>query len=240
MLAVSLLAQNMSKGDRMSNTLSRMEKSYLVLCTSFTLIAVFSNIISIKLVTLPYLNIQIPAGLLIYPLTFLLSDLVTEIFGVAKAKWMVYVALGMNIFSIGILELALWLPTSNEEHQKAFQIVLGLGTLRIVSSLISYIIAQIVDIQVYASIKKRTGSRYLWLRNNLSTCISQMIDTILIDILYLYWGLGMAFQDVLPIMVFSYLYKAVFSFLLTPLLYSGVSFLQNGTPLFLRIRTQKS
>lgn len=224
----------------MTHTFSVRERYYLILSAVFTLIAVFSNIISIKMVTLPFLNIDIPAGLLTYPFTFLISDLVTEIYGVSKAKWMVYVALGMNIFSIGILELALWLPTNNEEHQKAFQIVLGLGSLRIISSFISYIAAQIVDIQIYAYIKKLTGSRYLWLRNNLSTWVSQLIDTVVIDMLYLYWGLGMTFQEVLPIMVFSYLYKSAFSFLSTPLLYLGVSLIQKERPLMLKARTQRS
>ncbi len=132
------------------------------------------------------MSISIPAGLITYPLTFFLSDLVTEIFGAKQAKLMVYIALGMNLLSFGIIQIALFLPTSIEEEQTAFQAILGLGGLRIFSSLIAYIFTQIIDIQIYSLIKSRTGLRFLWLRNNGSACVSQIVDTVIIDMTYLY------------------------------------------------------
>ena len=132
--------------------LTSLEKLYHAICAVFCVIVVFSNIISAKMVVLPYLNFSIPAGLITYPLTFLLSDLVTEIYGVKKAKLMIYIALGMNLLSFGIIELSLWLPTETFESQNAFREVLGLSGLRIISSLTAYVIAQIVDIQLYALI----------------------------------------------------------------------------------------
>lgn len=178
------------------------------------------------MVVLPYAGFSIPAGLITYPFTFLLSDLVTEFFGARKAKLMVYNALGMSLLSFGIIELAVWLPTDVSGSQNAFQLVLGLSGLRIFSSLTAYAIAQLADIQLYAMIKKWTGPRFLWLRNNGSTCISQMIDTVAIDIIFLYWGLNMEMQQVLPIMIFSYTYKALFSFSSTPLFYLCVFIIQ--------------
>lgn len=196
---------------------------YQLISATFCVVVVISNIISAKMVKLPYIeDFSIPAGLIIYPLTFLLSDLVTEIFGAKRAKLMVYIALAMNLLSFGIIELALILPGAIEEEQVAFRAVLGLSGLRIFSSLTAYLVAQIADIQLYALIKKWTGPRFLWLRNNGSTCASQMIDTILIDILYLYWGLAMGLNEVIPIMLFSYIYKALFSIVNTPLLYLSV------------------
>lgn len=191
---------------------------------AFSVILVLSNIISAKMVILPYAGFSIPAGLITYPLTFLLSDLVSEIFGPAKARLMVYTALGMSLVSFCIIEGVLLLPA--EIDDQAFQAVLGLSGLRIFSSLTAYVLAQLADIQLYALIKKWTGPKALWLRNNGSTCISQLIDTVAIDMIFLYGGLNMEMKDVLPIMVFSFAYKAFFSFSTTPIFYFCVYLIQ--------------
>lgn len=199
---------------------SRMLQAiYQVICASFCVIVVISNILSAKMITLPFFALSIPAGLITYPLTFLLSDLVTEIFGAKRAKLMVYIALAMSLLSFGMIQIALLLPESGFDEQKTFQVVLGLSGLRIFSSLISYLTSQLVDIQLYAAIKKWTGPKFLWLRNNGSTCVSQIVDTVMIDLIFLWWGLGMTMTEVAPIMLFSYAYKAFFSVACTPIFY---------------------
>ncbi|MFI5342746.1 MAG: queuosine precursor transporter [Chlamydiales bacterium] len=192
---------------------------YQNISAAFCIIVVMSNIISAKMVSLPYFDLTIPAGLMIYPLTFLLSNLVSEIFGPKKAKLMVYTAFGMSLLSFSLIQFALILPTKAPESQNAFHTLLGLSGLRVLSSLTAYLITQIVDIQIYAWIKRWTKARFLWLRNNGSTCISQMIDTIVIDLIFLYWGLGMEMGQVFLVMLFSFAYKAIFSLLCTPLYY---------------------
>lgn len=192
---------------------------YQLICASFCVVVVVSNILSAKMIALPFLAINVPAGLIAYPLTYLLSDLVTEIFGAKRAKLMVYIALAMSLLSFGMIQVALMLPDGGLDDQMAFQAILGLSGLRILSSLISYVTAQLVDIQLYAAIKRWTGPRWLWLRNNASTCISQIVDTVMIDLIFLWWGLGMTMAQVAPIMMFSYAYKAFFSVACTPLFY---------------------
>lgn len=199
---------------------------YQSLSASFCVIVVVSNILSAKMVPLPLIPLAVPAGLITYPLTFLLSDLVTEVFGAARAKQMVYVALGMSLLSFALVQLGLILPSAGPDEQ-AFHAVLGLSSLRIVASLASYLVSQLVDIRLYAAIKRQTGPGLLWLRNNGSTCLSQLVDTLMIDCIVLWWGLGMPISDVLPIMGFSYLYKAFFSLACTPLFYYLV-WLANG------------
>lgn len=196
-----------------------MPFAYQLISTAFCVLVLLSNIISVKLVPLPLFDLIIPSGLLTYPLTFILSDLVTEFFGAKKARQMVYVALAMNLLSFAIIQLALVIPSTDIQNNSAFKQVLGLSGLRIFSSLAAYLASQIVDIQLYALIKRLTGEKFLWLRNNGSTWISQGVDTVMIDMIYLYGGLGMAWGAVVPIMCFSYLYKALFSVLSTPLLY---------------------
>lgn len=200
---------------------------YLWMCSTFCILVVMSNLISAKMVKFSFMDLAIPAGILTYPFTFLLGDLVTEFFGVKKAKQMVYVALGMSLVSLGMIYLALKLPSAENAHQVAFQAVLGLSGWRIFSSLTAYVISQLVDIQVYAWIKRWTGLRWLWLRNNGSTCLSQLLDTIIVDILYLYLGLGMAFSQVLPIILISYAYKVFFSIANTPLFYLCVNLIRS-------------
>lgn len=191
---------------------------YQLISATFCVIVVISNIISAKMILLPF-GFSIPAGLLTYPLTFLLSDLTIEIYGEKKAKFMIYVAFFLNIISYALIQTSLLLPALSTKEQLAFKAVLGLSGVRIFSSLASFLAAQIVDIQVYALIRKWTGAKFLWLRNNGSTLVSQLVDTLLIDILYLYWGIGMEFSQVLPIMGFSYIYKAFFSIASTPFFY---------------------
>jgi uncharacterized integral membrane protein (TIGR00697 family) len=199
---------------------------YQAICAAFCTIVVVSNLLS-KMVSLPLLALSIPVGLLTYPLTFLLSDLVTEIYGAKSAKHMVYTALAMNLLAFGMIQLALVLPESELGDERAFQAVFGLSGIRIFSSLISYVTSQLVDIQLYAMIKRWTGPKFLWFRNNASTCISQLLDTVMIDLIFLWWGLGMPLSEVAPIMLFSYVYKAFFSVACTPLFYLLV-FLMRG------------
>lgn len=192
---------------------------YSILVAAFTVLVVISNIISAKIVQFPLGNINLPAGLITYPLTFLLSDLVTEIYGARNSKSMVYIAFGMNLLAFAIIELALLLPAASAFDSDPFQVVLGLSGLRVFASLVGYLFSQILDIQLYAWIRSWTGIDYLWLRNNGSSLISQLVDTVLVDLIYLCWGLEMPWQVVFPIMTLSYLYKSLFSMAGTPFLY---------------------
>lgn len=200
---------------------------YQVSMCCFCVIVIISNLLSAKLVTLPWIELTIPAGLITYPFSLLITDLVTEVFGAKRARFMIYLALAMNLLSLGLIQMALSLPTGGSEEQRAFQIVFGLSGIRIFSSLVAYAVSQVVDVQLYSAIKKWTGSKWLWLRNNGSSLASQLVDTVMIDILFLWWGLGMTMSEVFPIMLFSYLYKAFFSAACTPLFYLLIFFVRN-------------
>ena len=192
----------------------------LVAC--FAVIVVVSNILSAKMVAIPFIGIIIPAGLITYPFTFLISDLVTEIFGVKRARFMIYLALTVSLISFLMIGTTLLLPNEQSVENHAFQLTLGLSGLRIFSSMFAFIVAHITDIQLYALIKKRTGIGKLWLRSNGSTICSQLIDTILIDMIFLYWGLGMNLKLVVAAMLFSFAYKSACSVAITPLFYFSV------------------
>lgn len=201
------------------------EKLYQLMSASFCVLIVMSNILSAKMVPLPLLPLTIPAGLITYPLTFVLSDLVTEIFGAKRAKFMVYLGLGMSLLSLGIGQVGVVLPGLDGP----LEAVLGLSSLRVFASLTSYLTSQVVDVQLYAALKRRTGPRFLWLRSNGSTCVSQIVDTVMIDLIFLWWGLGMSMAQAGPIMLFSYVYKSLFSLACTPLFYLLVFLIRGRT-----------
>lgn len=181
------------------------------------MIVVISNIISAKLFFLPVFdNFAIPAGLITYPLTFLLSDLMTELYGQAQAKKMIWTAFALSIVSLGVIEAALLLPSAS---QAPFEMVLGLNFWIVIASLAAFLLAQWMDVYLYAAIKRWTGEPKLWLRNNGSTLASQIVDTATVNWIYLFFGLGMSYEVIASIALFSYLYKAVFSVALTPLFY---------------------
>jgi queuosine precursor transporter len=186
----------------------------------FCIIVVISNIISIKMVKLPFFeDFSIPTGLIMYPLTFFLSDFITEIYGAKKAQKMVWHAFGMSILSYLIIKIALILPSSNVEGQLYFEKVFGLNGLILLASLTAYVFSQTIDVWFYSLIKKRTGQNYLWLRNNGSTLVAQLIDTTIVNMIHLKVGVGMEMYQILPIMLFSYAYKCTFSLVFTPLFY---------------------
>ncbi len=193
---------------------------YLIITVIFCVLVVVSNVISGKLINMPFSGgINITAGLLTYPATFLISDLVTEIYGAAKAKLMIYIAFGMSLMSYAIIQAVLLLPGANGANHVAFQATLGLNGLIVFASLTAFALAQIADVHLYARIKRWTGDRFLWLRNNGSILISQVVDTIAVNMIYFYWGLGMEWAVVWQIMMFSYAYKAAFSVINTPIFY---------------------
>lgn len=192
-----------------------------ILSTTFCILVVLSNIVSAKLVKVPFTSdFYIPAGLLIYPLTFLITDLVTELYGAVQARQMVYLSLGMSLVALLIITFVMLLPYAYEEDRQAFQKVMGLSGLRILSSLAAYFISQILAIQMYAQINAWTKGKFLWLRSGVSTYLSQMIDTIVIDLLYLYCGLGMELPQVFFVMLFSFSYKFIFTLVNIPLFYA--------------------
>ncbi len=196
---------------------------YHILSTAFCVIAIVSNIISSKLVPVPFCHdFNVGAGLITYPLTFLISDLVTEIYGAQKARSMVYLAFATSLLSFLIIQATLLLPTANAEGNRPFQIVLGLNGVILFASLLAHIVSQTLDIQLYTWIKQRTGQRLLWLRNNGSTLVAQLADTFIVNTLFFYWGMNMPWAQVVSIMIFSYLYKSSFNFITTPLFYLGV------------------
>jgi len=219
---------------------SRYERVYLVLAASFVVVLVLTNIIGIKLFRAPFNpEFALTTGILTYPLTFLFTDLVSEIYGKKRADFMVVVGFFMSLMMLAIVQLAVfvdphpyWVPAdgafyaSEGEYQTAFQSVFALNGILIFGSMLAYLCAQLVDNYLYHFWKNLTKGKHLWLRNNGSTWVSQLVDTAVVNSILFFIGFGMDFATGFKIMATIYVYKLVLAALDTPLIYLGVYLLK--------------
>lgn len=176
---------------------------------------------------------QIPAGLLAYPFTFLATDLISELYGRRRAQAIVWIGFVMNMFMLGLVWLGHSLPDASgvSGATSTFEQVFAYMKPNVVASMIAYLIAQSVDVQVFHFWRRLTKGRHLWLRNNGSTIFSQAIDTILIlSILYASGGLGADIDSIsalLPLMWDSFSFKLAFALFDTPFFYLGTYLLRH-------------
>ena len=92
------------------------------------------------------------------------------------------------------------------------------------ASMLAYLVAQLIDVRIFHYLKKVTNEKKLWLRNNLSTMFSQLIDTIIVNSIFLYFGLNLDWDIIIKIIIASYLFKIIIALLDTPLVYIGVHY----------------
>jgi len=209
----------------------RRERIYLILTTLFSVIVILSNLITFKIIRVPLAsNLGLPAGIVTFPLIFLMSDLVTEIYGSKRARFMVHTGFAMSFVAHLIIQLALCLPPYEGENQRLFQAVFGINGIVIYSSMLAYLVSQILDIQLYALFKRLTKGNHLWFRNNASTLISQLVDTFIVYLTFLYWGLNMEFWTVMRMIGYAYMYKCLMSVSTTPIFYIAVAFTKKFMP----------
>lgn len=159
-------------------------KLYIVLCCIFCTTIVSANMIFQKYVNLPFFsyNFELSVGVLFYPITFLISDLVTEFYGKEAAKHMIITAVICSVTVMGLLLISdyckstSWSIVDDETFHKVFN-AYGIGTI---ASIIATFFGQLIDVYIFLYFKELTNSKHLWLRNNVSTIVGQLVDTILV------------------------------------------------------------
>ena len=201
---------------------------YLLLAGLFITSLVLSNLIFQKFFYWYPLDIKVfgnslfelSVGILPYPITFLITDLISEIYGKKRANQVVITGIFASFFSMGILLIANEVPAIKNSpiDDETFNQVFALSPIAALASMIAYLLAQFVDIRIYHFWKNLTQGKMLWLRNNFSTFSSQLIDTTLVVGLLsifgvlewkLFWGL----------VISGFLFKIIVAALDTPLLY---------------------
>lgn len=197
------------------------ENVFVSLAALFCVVVVLANIIAVKLVSSPFSEtLPLPAGLLIYPFTFFISNLVTELFDAAKARFMVWLSFAVSIVGYLIILMTLNLPAYHSHMQDAFEHIFSLNGIMLFSSLTAYIASQLVDVKIYEAMKRLKGK--LWLRLIVSSMIAQFVDAIIVCFGQLYIGLNLELSPVIKLIFISYFFKAGVCILITPLFYGAV------------------
>ena len=163
---------------------------------------------------------EVSVGLLPYPITFLITDILSEIYGRKKANLVVIAGIFASFFSLAIIYVSKeapatsWSPVNDTTFTKVF----GATPLAVLASMMAYLTAQFIDIHIYHFWKKLTRGNHLWLRNNFSTFSSQIVDTLTVLLLLCSFGI-ISWDNFLGLLISGVLFKILIAALDTPILY---------------------
>ena len=204
------------------------DQFYLILSGIFIASLVTCNLIANKFVTvdLGFKVFIVSAGILPYPFTFLVTDLISELYGQKKANLVVLAGFFASMFVL----LFLWLggqfnaiPDSLVTDQ-VYDSVFRNAWRIIAASMTAYLFAQFIDVRIFHFWNKLTNGKHLWLRNNASTVVSQLLDTILV-ICILFFGVWSTDQ-IFSAIIDGWLFKMLMAFIDTPIIYGIIHLLK--------------
>ncbi len=163
---------------------------------------------------------EISVGVLPYPITFLITDSISEIYGKKRANQVVTTGIFASLFSLGIVLLADAVPAIADSPlgDELFHEVFGSTGIAVGASMTAYLLAQYVDISIYHFWKRLTHGKYLWLRNNFSTFLSQFIDTFSVIFLLSIFG-ELEWESFSSLLLSGFLFKVLIAAIDTPFLY---------------------
>lgn len=198
------------------NPLPTEEKAFIILLGIFTGAITIASVLAGKIITIG--GLCVPAGVLAYSVTFVVSDVISEIWGKERARYTVISGFFGLVIVLVLVQIALYWPAAPfYKEDAAFSMILGSTTRIIIASFAAYLISQFHDVWFFHELKKMTHEKHLWLRNNLSTALSQFIDSFIF--------ITIAFVGVMPIwplILGQWVVKLVIAFLDTPVVYTVV------------------
>jgi queuosine precursor transporter len=233
----------------MSKTLERKKRNlFIILSGIFLTNALLAEMIGTKIfsfegtigVAPAHLNIMgfimdfnLTAGVLIWPIVFVTTDLINEYFGKPGVKKISFLTAGFIAYSFLVIYLAMglapadwWIEANSLDAEGnkfnidyAFDKIFGQGLRIIIGSLVAFLIGQLVDVFVFQKLRRLTGSKMIWLRATGSTLISQFIDSFVV--LYIAFSGIFSNSQIMAIGITNYIYKFIIAILLTPLIYLG-------------------
>ncbi|MEM0996452.1 MAG: queuosine precursor transporter [Bacteroidota bacterium] len=177
------------------------------------------------------LSFNLTAGVLLWPVVFIMTDIINDYYGIKGVRILSYLAAGLIGYSFFMFYFGMQVPppdfwlereispgvTVNMDH--AFNAVFGQGMWIIVGSLVAFLVGQIVDAYVFRRIKQFTGDRRIWLRATASTLVSQLLDSFVVLFIAFYLGAGWDLSLVFAIGIVNYIYKFTVAVVLIPALY---------------------
>jgi len=202
----------------------RSNYRYLNLVTAiFTTCLVIANIIAVKLVDI--FGLIVPAAVVIFPISYIFGDVLTEVYGYARARQVIWVGFSCNLLAVVAIWVAGLLPAAGFWNgQAAYEQILGYTWRLLAASFAAYLVGEFLNSLVLAKLKIATRGRWLWLRTIGSTLIGEGADSLVFISLAF---LGSVPQDqMLRLIVTQWLFKSGYEVAATPLTYAVVNFLK--------------
>jgi uncharacterized integral membrane protein (TIGR00697 family) len=224
----------------MSLAVGRPERIFLALVGFFLLALVVANVFAAsKLISVPlgFHTVVVAVGILPYPVTFLVTDLISELYGRARASYTVLVGFAVSLGLLAFIEVGKLTPAFDSVQGEAFASFFATNTRAVTASMLAYLVAQYLDVRLFHWWRKVTRGRHLWLRNNGSTVGSQLVDTVIVTTV-LFWGASppfmngevMGMAEIAPIIRDGFIFKAIVALVDTPLIYLFVALLRPHVP----------
>ena len=184
----------------------------------------------INLFGIENLSFNMSAGVLMWPVVFIMTDIINEYFGTKGVKLLSYIATVLILYAfvmvfwgMNLTPSDFWIikPLNGGEINMdlAFNNIFGQGLWIIAGSIVAFLVGQLVDVYVFQKIKQKTGGKALWARATGSTVVSQFIDSFVVILIAFYLGADWSLSLVLAIGFVNYTYKFIIAVMLTPILY---------------------
>ena len=205
------------------------EQFYLILTGIFIASLVASNLIFQKFFTWNFLGIdfELSVGIIAYPVTFLVTDLISELYGQKRANQVVVSGFFASVFTTLLVLISAnanavqWSPIDNITFTKVF----GLTGPAFFASMVAYLTAQLIDVRIFHFWKRLTKGKHLWLRNNASTMFSQLVDTSVILIILCSAGV-IEWERFYSLWMMGWLFKVLVALIDTPIIYGVIHLLK--------------
>jgi uncharacterized integral membrane protein (TIGR00697 family) len=196
---------------------------YVAIASVFVTCLITANIIAVKLISL--FGFLVPAGIIVFPLSYLFGDVLTEVYGYAAARRVIWLGFACNLLAVIAFYLAGLAPAASIWHeQAAYDTILGFTPRLLLASFTAYVVGEFANSFLLAKLKIATKGRWLWTRTIGSTLVGEGLDT-LIFISIAFWGI-IPPQLILTTILTQWMFKVLYEVVATPFTYWVVGFLK--------------
>lgn len=196
----------------------------------FVTTLIISNISATKLFNFFGTGLIMDGGAILFPLSYVLGDVATEIYGFRRTRRIIYIAFVMNIIAVAALAIVQILPPADVwPHQAAYETIIGFLPRIVIGSLVAFLVGQLLNSYVFEKVKARTQGKYLALRAILSSLVGDAVDTLIFTSIAFLGAVPT--QDFLGMLLLAYAVKTIGQILLQPVTYLSVYLMRkvNGT-----------
>lgn len=199
---------------------------YVIIAAVFVTCLIVANIIAVKVIALPG-GFVAPAGIVIFPLSYLFGDVLTEVYGYAAARRTIWLGFGCNLLAVLAIYLGLIIPAAPFwQQQSAYAAILGFTPVLLTASFCAYLVGEFVNSFVLAKLKIATRGRWLWTRTIGSTLVGEGIDSIIFITIAFGIGAHLPASVLLSLILTQWIIKVLYEVVATPFTYAIVGFLK--------------